>query len=151
MASVTGLAPTANADSSACNTPVPDVYKEVLYSSGSARWNGRDVAYPAKLHGKTVRLMNGGAFNQSYAKVENATAGDIVSIDRTTDSDKVNTTKKWWFTDQIRGWEFCQKTVSTTGSTVHSPMINNWHRPVRVCLRHNGALQCANVWYADQS
>ncbi|MFC0552709.1 hypothetical protein ACFFHJ_17625 [Planotetraspora thailandica] len=95
--------------------------------------------------------MNGGAFNQSYARVENASAGDIVSIDRATDSDKRNTTKKWWFTEQIGSWEYCQRTVYATGNTVHSPTINNWHTPVRVCLRHNGALQCTNVWYADQT
>lgn len=133
-------------DSGACNSVPPlDLYKQVLYNG-----NGTDRNYPAKLHGKTVRLMNGGAFNQSYAVVENPSAGDIVSIDRATDSDKKNTTKKWWKTSEIRGWEYCQTKTGSGGKWL-SPSMNNWHVPMRVCLRHKGALQCTNVWYADQS
>ncbi|MEU1465980.1 hypothetical protein ABZ467_36170 [Streptomyces sp. NPDC005727] len=139
---VTAASP-AHADSTACNQVFTDVPGEVLYNG-----NGRDVNLPATLHGKKVRLYNGRGFNQSYATVDNPSPGDIVSIDRALDSDKRNTTKKWWRTDEIRSWEYCQANTDTRSRT---PTMNNWHVPMRVCLRHNGALQCSNIWYADQS
>jgi hypothetical protein len=133
----------AYADSGACNEGFADVPGEVIYNG-----NGVDVNLPAKLHGKTVHLMNGRAANQSYATVDNPSPGDIISIDRATDSDKLNTTKKWWRTNEIGGWEYCQ---ANTNSYRRTPTMNNWHIPMRVCLRHNGALQCSNIWYADQT
>jgi hypothetical protein len=80
--------------------------------------NGRDVNYPAKLHGKTVHLYTGR-----------------------------NTTQKWWRTDQIRGWEYCQ---GNTDYRTRTPTMNNFHVPMRGRLRHIGALQCVNTWYANQ-
>ncbi|KAM3096908.1 hypothetical protein ACKFKG_09480 [Phormidesmis sp. 146-35] len=139
--------PAARADSAACNRPFADIPREVLYKG-----NGRDHNYPARLHGKTVRLINGARFHQSYALVERPSKGDIVSIDRTTDPDKLNTKQKWWDGSKIRNWEFCQSKVTINNAPRWtSPTIYNLHVPVRVCLRHNGALQCANTWYADLS
>jgi hypothetical protein len=138
-----GFVPEAHANSSACNQAFVDVPGQVLYNG-----NGRDVNLPATLHGKKVHLYNGRAFNQSYATVDNPSPGDVISIDRATDSDKRHTTKKWWRTDEIHGWEYCE---ANTDSYWRTPTMNNWHIPMRVCLRHNGALQCSNIWYADQT
>ena len=135
-------------DSAACNRFAVDLFGEYIHGSSSA---AGDKRYPATLHGKTVRFWNGRAFNQTYAQVVNPSAGDIVSIDRTTDSDKQNTTQSIWNTSQIRGWEFCQTKAAESGGVANSPAMNNWHIPMRVCLRHNGALQCTNVWHADQT
>ena len=142
--------PAAYADSAACTTNYfdPWTWGEVLYGSSHSDYNGRDIALPATLHGKTVRLMNGRYTNKSFARVENPSAGDIVSIDRATSV--TNTTRTWWYTYQISSWEYCQTRIDSSGGWARSPAIDNWHRPVRVCLRHNGALQCTNIWYADQ-
>jgi len=137
----------AQADSKACNRVFTDIAGEVFYDKGKSP----DHNYPLRLHGKTVHLMNGKGFNQSYALVDRPSIGDIVSIDRATDPDKLKTKKKWWDTSEIHSWEFCELKVTANAAHWPSPTINNWHVPVRVCLRHNGALQCANTWYADQS
>jgi hypothetical protein len=135
----------AKSQSGACTWPhLADYYKDIIYDG-----NKRDINYPATLHGKTVRLMNGGSTNHSFAWVENASAGDILSIDRATDPDKKNTTQKWW-TSGIGKWEYCEQKGWRNGDW-GTPSMSNWHVPMRVCLRHNGALQCANIWYADQT
>lgn len=125
---------------------------EILYGSDHSDWNGKDIAYPATLHGKTVRLMNGRYTNRMYAKVINPSTGDIVSVDRAKGIS--GTTRVWWRTDEVAaqgGWDYCETKVTSSGGEWKSPWVPGWQVPVRVCLRHNGALQCTNIWRADNS
>jgi hypothetical protein len=143
---LTVTASTAQADSRACGGAPGDVYKDIEYKG-----NGVDFNYPAKLHGKTVRLRNGGAFNHSFAAMKSPLSisdGEILSIDRATrwgTPFRQSKDRAWYDTSQIFEWEYCQ----SEGFWL-TPAMNNWRTPMRVCLRHNGALQCANLWYEDR-
>jgi hypothetical protein len=76
----------------------------------------------------------------------------ILSIDRS--SFPVTGPRKdhnWLTTDDVqrRGtWDFCETRAGSRG-TYQSRRIDGAHRAVRVCLRHQGAIQCTNIWYAD--
>ncbi|TCJ31578.1 hypothetical protein [Parafrankia sp. BMG5.11] len=60
--------------------------------------------------------------------------------------------RHFYSTDEISAagtWDYCEATASVNGQALRTEAIAAAHRPVRVCLRRDGGLQCANLWYAD--
>ncbi|GGT33542.1 hypothetical protein [Streptomyces chromofuscus] len=110
----------------------------------------RDVGtyYPVTLHGTTVYLQSGSPNGSARAKAS-LRAGDILTLDRS----KYQTTRKWSTTTQVmnelNGYDYCGITASTSG-THYTQQIEGYQNAIRVCLRRSGALQCSNMWYADQ-
>jgi hypothetical protein len=119
---------------------------EVEVSFGSTG----DMKYPATLHGRKVRLFTDSGNASAYA-VALLQPGDILSIDRSNFEVRGPRSDHNWLTTsevQARGdWDYCE--VTGPGSQIATPRIDGAHRAVRVCLRHNGGLQCTNIWYAD--
>jgi hypothetical protein len=109
-----------------------------------------DMKYPATLHGRTVRLITDSGNASAYAGAL-LQAGDVLSIDRSNFEVRGPRSDHNWLTTtdvQSRGtWDYCE--VTGPGVYVTTPRIDGAHRAVRVCLRHNGGLQCTNIWYAD--
>jgi hypothetical protein len=131
---VAGAPTTHAAETAVCKSWRWDYYKQVK------------THYPVRLHGTTVYLYNGGGRNQSYALIKNGRQGDRLAIQR---AKKFTTKKKWWTTGQLQrkgvDWHTC------LGNQVRTPLVNNWHVPVRACLYRHGFRACSNWWYADQT
>jgi hypothetical protein len=152
------LAPNAASAFVSCGTGTTDYadvngWGEIIYTEASvsgSNYNGRDLALPATLHGRKIRLMNGRYTDKMYAKADSWSSGDIISIDWA----RATTTQSWRFTSQISGgWDYCEKTLGT-GNVLfrdRSPVVPGRNHPVRVCLRHAGSLQCTNIWRSDHS
>ncbi|MGW1887428.1 hypothetical protein [Streptomyces sp. NPDC001970] len=104
--------------------------------------------YPVTLHGTTVYLQSGSP-NGSARAYANLRTGDILTLDRS----KYQTTRTWSTTTQVmnelNGYDYCGITASSNG-TRYTQQIEGYQNAIRVCLRRGGALQCSNMWYADQ-
>jgi hypothetical protein len=156
LTSVSAVMPNAANAAVSCKTGATDYadikgWGEIVYNEASlagANYNGRDLALPATLHGRKIRLMNGRQSDKMYAKADSWSSGDIISIDWA----RTSTSQSWRFTNQITGgWDYCEKTLGTGNVLFNdrSPVVPGRDHPVRVCLRHAGALQCTNIWRAD--
>lgn len=137
------------------------VDKAVLFDGGRG-----DLQYPAILHGKKVYLASNSANASAKAYAEGLAPGDILSIDRA-NFDVRNVPKNcnnpyknvicgpghYWlsttYVQQHGTWDYCETFNRDQYNNMETPRIDGAHHAVRVCLRHNGGLQCTNVWYAD--
>lgn len=106
--------------------------------------------YPVTLHGVSVGLRSGVSHGAAYA-IGNVHAGDIISIDRANFTISGSASHYWFDTIWVLAhgtYDYCEYRAPANG-VYQTFIIDGAHRPVRACLRHNGALQCANWWYAD--
>lgn len=75
-------------------------------------------------------------------------SGDILSIDRSIGD--INSTE-WPTTSTVQseggGWTY--KETTSRGGWTTAGYMEAFYNAVRICVRHNGALQCQNVWFAD--
>lgn len=124
------------------------------FGSGDSIYGEVKEQYPYRsLHGPSLNLRTGTNTAAVYA-IADLRAGDILSIDRA--NFKARSSEPDYFfltTEEVhkRGtWDYCEWTVPVNGrfSTDLRP-IDGAHRPVRVCLRRNGFLDCAPSWYVD--
>lgn len=102
--------------------------------------------YPVRLFGVRVHLVNGASRNYSHAIVyDGLRPGDQLAIQR---AKNFTTTKRWWTTGELgrRGIDY-DTCVGSPGR--RSPLVQNWHVPVRVCMYRHGFRACSNWWYAD--
>jgi hypothetical protein len=133
----------------------------VVVPAGTAAADDRcpgfnDVEIPrahANLHGRTVYFCHDRAFVNAYARVflPRDGANYILSVDR---HRKEVTEKEFWSTTEIEakggGWDYWEERSKGNENWVETSQHDNYKNAMRVCLRRNGALQCANTWFADQ-
>lgn len=149
---MTAVLPSAAHASAACHTGANSIMPD--YDLTGSWGSTGDLKYPAVLHGKKIHLYTDRGNASAYAKGENLSKGDILSIDRSNWRLNPQTEKAehyWLSTAKVgaRGtYDYCEKKITSAG-TQSTPRIDGAHRAVRPCLRHKGALQCTNVWYAD--
>lgn len=138
-----GPASAANATTGECDkTWVPDYYKEV---------GGADIYLGS---GRFVKLMNGGAFNYSYAQISPSDSGYTVWVDRSLQG-MPGSLPMFPTTEQVQangGWKQCGPFYSSSSSN----LVMNWntdqqrHYAVRACARNALGSFCGN-WYIDRS
>jgi hypothetical protein len=107
--------------------------------------------YPEVRFGETMHLMSDGRNASAYGFVF-ADSGDILSIDQARFTVSGSAHFYWLTTDEVErrgGWDYCESVVALWPSYLFTPAVDGAHRPVRLCLRHHGNLECSNSWYAD--
>ncbi|TKK87947.1 hypothetical protein FDA94_15405 [Herbidospora galbida] len=124
----------------------PDLYKQVYSFTAS---------------GRTVKLMNGGGLNFSYANVDGGQSGDLVWIDRSRNGIP-NSMPKYPSTAEVEsqgGWKQCGpfKIEWWTTDGRITDLVMNWnttqqrHYATRVCIRPNGGSVSCGSWYVDRT
>lgn len=109
-------------------------------------WKDIKTHYPATLFGVKVHLVNGGHSNYSHVIVyDGLRSTDRLAIQR---ARNFTTTKRWWTTGELgrRGIDY-DTCVGQPGR--RSPLVQNWHVPVRACMYRNGFRACSDWWFAD--
>ncbi|MEV4322666.1 hypothetical protein [Microbispora rosea] len=142
-ATTVGPISAANATTGECDkTWVPDYYQEV---GGAGIYLG---------NARYVKLMNGGAFNYSYAQISPSDSGYTVWVDRSLQG-MPSSLPMFPTTEQVQangGWKQCGPFYSSSSSN----LVMNWntdqqrHYAVRACARNALGSYCGN-WYIDRS
>lgn len=115
---------------------------------------GTRAAITVRLHGHDVFLDRCG--NGTRARMENAPAGAVVSLDRSNFQSPTSCGGDCYLTSAEIGvrsenprYYFRDDSYRTGTNTVQTPYINATRYYTRACLLLNGYYQCSNQWYAD--